>query len=114
MSGPGLAQMPPPEAAPPAAIERADVASYLDTLILVYIVLIFVRIVLSWIPRLPYNPVLGAVVTFVNDVTNPYLNLFRRFIPPLRFGGGGLDLSPIIAVFVLIIVGGIVTNLIRG
>ena len=96
------------------AVSRADVAQYVDTLVLVYLVLIFIRIIMSWIPRIPYNPVLNAVLTFVSDVTDPYLNLFRRVIPPLRMGPGALDLSPIVATFVLLIVGGIVSGIIRG
>ena len=51
-------------------------------------VLIFIRILLTWIPRIPYNPVLNAVIKFVTDVTDPYLNLFRRFLPPVRLGPG--------------------------
>lgn len=96
------------------AITRGDVADYVDTLVIVYLVLIFIRIIMSWIPRMPYNRYLNAVLTFVRDVTDPYLNIFRRVIPPLRMGGGGLDLSPIIATFVLLVVGGIVAGLIRG
>lgn len=93
---------------------REAVANYLNTLITVYIVLIFVRIVMSWFTRIPYNRVLEAVLGFVRDVTDPYLNLFRRFLPPVRVGPGALDLSPMVATFVLIIVGSIVTGLIRG
>ena len=96
------------------AITRGDVADYVDTLITVYVVLIFIRILISWIPRIPYNPVLRAVITFVSDVTDPYLNLFRRVIPPVRLGPGALDLSPIVAVFAHLIVGGLITALIRG
>ena len=90
------------------AITRNDIADYVDTLILVYLILIFVRIILTWIPRIPYNPVLNAVIKFVTDVTDPYLNLFRRILPPVRLGPAAMDLSPIIATFVLIIVGRIV------
>jgi len=96
------------------AVTRADVADYVQTLALVYLVLIFIRIILSWIPRIPYNRVLQAFLTFVSDVTDPYLNLFRRILPPVRMGPGALDLSPIVATFVLIIVSSIVSNLIRG
>lgn len=96
----------------PLAITRDDVAEYLGTLILVYVILIFIRIVASWVPRMPYNPVLRAVLGFVEDVTDPYLNLFRRFIPPLRVGPGALDLSPMVATFALIIVGNILVGLI--
>jgi YggT family protein len=94
------------------AITRDDVADYVDTLILVYLILIFIRIILTWIPRIPYNPVLSAVIKFVTDVTDPYLNLFRRILPPVRLGPGAIDLSPIVATFVLIIVRGILVNLI--
>ena len=96
------------------AITRADVADYINTLVLVYLVLIFIRIITSWIPRMPYNRYLAAFLKFVSDVTDPFLNLFRRILPPVRMGGAGLDLSPIVATFVLIIVGQIVVNLIQG
>jgi YggT family protein len=98
----------------PLAISRGDVADYVYTLLLVYFVLIFIRVVLSWVPRMPYNRALNAFVTFVHDTTDPYLNLFRRIIPPVRMGPGALDLSPIVAIFVLWIVGGIVVSVIRG
>ena len=96
------------------AITRGDVADYVNTLSLVYLVLIFIRILMSWIPRMPYNRYLSAFLKFVTDVTDPYLNLFRRILPPVRLGGAGLDLSPIVATFVLIIVSSIVVGLIRG
>ena len=96
------------------ALSRTDVADYLNTLLLVYLVLIFIRILMSWIPRMPYNRYLAAFLKFVSDVTDPYLNLFRRILPPVRMGGAGLDLSPIVATFVLIIVGQIVVGLIAG
>jgi len=99
---------------PLLALTRVDVGDYIDTLVIVYVVLIFINILLSWIPRIPYNRVLSAAIGFVKDVTDPYLNLFRRFLPPLKLGGGALDLSPIVATFVLLIVGGIVANLVRG
>ena len=96
------------------AVTRADVADYVQTLGVVYLVLIFIRVILSWIRRIPYNRWLMAVVKFVTDVTDPYLNLFRRVLPPVRMGPGALDLSPMVAMFVLIIVTSVVSNLIRG
>ena len=96
------------------AITRDDVADYVNTLVLVYLVLIFIRILTSWIPRMPYNRYLAAFLQFVTDVTDPYLNLFRRFLPPVRMGAGALDLSPIVATLVLIVVSSIVVGLIRG
>jgi YggT family protein len=95
------------------AVTRDDVADYINTLTLVYLVLIFIRIIMSWIPRMPYNRYLAAFLKFVSDVTDPYLNLFRRFLPPVRMGPGALDLSPIVATLVLIVVSGIVVGLIR-
>ena len=96
------------------AITRGDVAHYVSTLTLVYLVLIFIRIIMSWIPRMPYNRYLSAFLKFVTDVTDPYLNLFRRILRPVRIGPGALDLSPIVATFVLIIVSAIVESAIRG
>jgi YggT family protein len=96
------------------AVTRDDVADYVNTLVLVYLVLIFIRIIMSWIPRIPYNRFLAGFLKFVTDVTDPYLNLFRRILPPVRLGPGALDLSPIVATFVLILVGALVENLIRG
>jgi len=96
------------------ALTRVDVADYVNTLILIYIVLIFIRILMSWIPRMPYNRWLNMGLTFVTDVTDPYLNLFRRFIPPLRIGPGALDLSPMVAVIVLLILQSVIVGLIQG
>jgi YggT family protein len=96
-----------------AAIDRTDIANYVDALFLVYIILIFARILLSWIPRIPYNPVLSSVINFINEVTNPYLNIFRRILPPVGGGGFALDLSPIIATFVLIILRAIIVSAIQ-
>jgi YggT family protein len=95
-------------------MSRADVADYVGTLVLVYSILIFLRILLSWVPRIPYNRALSAAVAFVTDVVDPYLNLFRRILPPLKIGPGALDLSPIVGLIVLQVVGSIVVGLIRG
>jgi YggT family protein len=98
----------------PLAISRVDIGDYVETLMYVYVVLIFIRILMSWFQSIPYHPVLSAFLRFVDDVTSPYLNLFRRFIPLARLGPAAIDLSPIVATFVLLIVGGIVANIIRG
>lgn len=92
------------------ALTRVDVARYVETLIWIYTILIFVRILLSWVPRMPYNPALSVVVRFVEDVTDPYLALFRRIIPPL----GMIDISPIVALIALNLLGALVVNLIAG
>ena len=66
----------------------------------VYLLCVFAYILTSWIP-LPYNVWLNRVQRFLYDVVDPYLRLFRRFIPQLSLGGLGLDLSPIVAIIVL-------------
>ncbi len=98
----------------PLALTRGDVADYVAALFLVYIVLILIRVLISWIPRMPYSPTLRAVLDFITDTTDPYLNLFRRIIPPIGGGGFGLDLSPMIGIIVLIILRGVVVALIAG
>jgi YggT family protein len=98
----------------PLAITRGDIADYVAALFLIYIILIFIRVLMSWFTRIPYNRVLNAVLEFVRETTDPYLNLFRRFVPMVRIGPGALDLSPIVAIIVLMIVQTIVVGLIRG
>jgi YggT family protein len=95
------------------ALTRNQVADYVSALFWVYLILIFIRILLTWIPRIPYNPVLQGVIRFIHDVTDPYLRLFRRILPPVGGGGMAIDLSPIVAVFVLFILEAIVVGLIR-
>jgi YggT family protein len=98
----------------PLALTRDDVADYVSALFLVYIVLIFLNILSSWVPRMPYHPWLRAVLDFIGETTNPYLNLFRRFIPTIGGGGFAIDLSPIVGVIVLAVLQGIVVSLIAG
>ena len=98
----------------PLALDRGNVADYVSALFIVYVILIFARIVLSFIPRMPYRPWLRSVLDFITETTDPYLNFFRRFLP--TFGGGGfaLDLSPMIGLIVLFVAQAIVVGLIRG
>lgn len=95
------------------AIGRDDVANYVYTLALVFVVLIFIRVIMSFVPRVPYNRWLDAFLTFVTAVTDPILNPLRRVIPPVQLGGAALDLSPMIATFVLLLGAGILAELIR-
>jgi YggT family protein len=97
-----------------AAISRVDVADYVGTLITVYVVLIFIRILMSYFRSIPYYRALDVFLRFVTEVTDPWLNLFRRFIPPVRVGPAAIDLTPMIAVFVLYIIRTLVVRLIQG
>ena len=96
------------------ASTREDVASYVQTLVIVYVILIFIRVIMSYITRMPYNLTLDKVLTFVRDVTDPYLNLWRRILPMARIGPAAIDLSPMVGTIVLILVGNIVASLIAG
>ena len=92
------------------ATVRSDIADFLQALIGVYTLIILAYIVINLIfafgARPGYYRWLDAVLTFLRDVSEPYLQIFRRFIPPL----GPLDLSPILAILVLQIVGGILVG----
>lgn len=96
------------------AVTRGDVASYVSALFTVYIVLIFVRILISWVPRMPQNPALLAVVNFARQTTDPYLNIFRRILPPVGGGGLALDLSPMIGLILLLIGQSVIVGIISG
>lgn len=65
----------------------------------IYLILIFVRILLTWFPTIEW---MNQIQSFLSPITDPYLNVFRSFIPPI----GGLDLSPILAILVLQLVAG--------
>ena len=97
-----------------AALTRVDVANYVDALFTVYILIIFVYILINLLfsfgLRTPYSRWSDAVLNFLRDVVDPYLRIFRRFIPPI----GMFDLSPMVAIIVLYVVRTIVVNAIAG
>jgi uncharacterized protein YggT (Ycf19 family) len=86
----------------------SQLASFAKAFIWVYILLLFTYILTSWI-RLPYRPWLNRVQRFLYDVCDPYLRIFRRFLPPL----GPLDLSPMVGLVVLIIIQNVVVSLLE-
>jgi YggT family protein len=89
-----------------------QLADFVSALILVYTLCIVGWIVLSLVfslgVRVPYNRFVSAVMDFLRDVSNPFLNLFRRL--PLQIGP--LDLTPMVAIIVLQVGGGILVGLI--
>ena len=95
-------------------VGRGEVASYISALFIVYIILIFIRILLSWVPRMPLNPIIRAIVGFVHEVTDPYLNVFRRKLPPVGMGGMALDLRPMVGVIVLLVAQAVVVGIVSG
>lgn len=99
----------------PIAISRADIADFVSALFLVYLVLIFCNILMSWIPRIPYSATLRPVLDFIKDTTDPYLNIFRRLMNPIGGPGGlSIDLSPILGVILLIIAERIIVSAVLG
>lgn len=96
------------------AVTRNDFADYVGALFLVYTILVLLNVLISWVPRMPANRALRATFDFVKETTDPFLNVFRRVIPPVGGGGFAIDLSPMIAIVVLAIVGKIVVRLIEG
>ncbi len=69
-----------------------------------YSLLVIIRCLLTWIPSLDFST---QPFRTLSDVTDPYLNLFRGLIPPL----GGMDLSPMVAIFALQILGNVINSL---
>jgi YggT family protein len=96
-----------------AADVRTEIADFLSALLTVYIIVIIGWIVLSFLfsmgVRIPYSRWFNAIMDFLRDTAAPWLNIFRRL--PLRIGP--LDLSPIVAIIALQILGGIVIGLVR-
>lgn len=92
---------------------REQIADFLAALIGVYSIIIIAWVVASLVfslgARVPYSRPLNAVLDFLRDVTEPYLRLFRFL--PLRIGP--LDLTPIVAILALRILGGILVDLVR-
>jgi YggT family protein len=79
-----------------------SVAGFVQVFVTVYSLLILAYIITSWV-RLPYSPWLNRIQRFLYDVCDPYLRLFRRLIPPI----GPLDLTPMVAVIVLLVFRGL-------
>ena len=72
----------------------------LSTAVNIYLFVLFVRVLLTWLPNIDFsNPVLGGVAS----ITDPYLNMFRGVIPPI----GGIDLSAILAFIALRVLQGL-------
>lgn len=84
-----------------------DIVRIINNLFYLYYLLIILRIFMTWIPSIDWHQ---QPVKFVRDVTDAYLDIFRKIIPPI----GGLDFSPIIALIVLQIIQIVVTNLISS
>jgi uncharacterized protein YggT (Ycf19 family) len=97
------------------ASARTQIADYLSTLIYVYTLLIVLFIVTQLLfsvgVRPSYSRTLDTVVGFLREICEPFLRMFRRIVPQV----GGIDFSPILAIFTLQILNSlIVQGLIHG
>lgn len=62
----------------------------------IYTFIIFVYVILSWIPT--KAGILAQIDDVLAKICDPYLDIFKRFIPPI---GGMVDISPIVAIIAL-------------
>jgi len=70
------------------------IATLMDMVLWLAMWLIIIRALISWVSPDPYNP----IVRFIEQATDPILRPIQRALPPM----GGLDLSPIIAIFAIL------------
>jgi YggT family protein len=98
----------------PLASIRGDVGNYVDVLAYLYTLVIILYVLsslmLSLGVRIPYNRATNAVLTFLRQVCEPYLRIFRRILPSF----GGLDFSPIVGIIIVRLAGSLLSRVIRG
>ncbi|CFX57476.1 Uncharacterised protein family Ycf19 [Syntrophomonas zehnderi OL-4] len=80
--------------------------SIVNTIFLVYIYIVIARVLLSWVPHDPSQP----VFRFIYEITDPVMAPFSKLIPPI----GGIDFSPIFVIFVIEIVRRVIISLLLG
>jgi YggT family protein len=97
-----------------ATFDGNSVASFLIALCEVYLGLIFlyilITVALNFGLRPPYSRWFDGFMKFLREICDPYLGLFRRFIPPM----GMIDLSPMIAIITLVIVEQVLVSILGG
>jgi uncharacterized protein YggT (Ycf19 family) len=96
------------------ALTRVDIGNYVAALFEVYILLIFIYILANMLftlgVRPPYSRYTDMVLGFLRDVSEPYLRLYRKLLPPV----GGFDFTPMIAIIVLVIASRVLSSAISG
>lgn len=68
---------------------------WIMTIVHYYTYVLIARILMSWVPDVERTK-FGEILV---KITEPYLGIFRRFIPSIPLGGAYLDVSPIVAIF---------------
>jgi YggT family protein len=92
------------------ATARSEIADFVSALFFVYTLILVAWIVVSLVLSLgltpPYNRAVRGTMDFLHDTSEPFLRVFRR----LGLQIGPLDLSPIVALLLLRIVGGLIVS----
>lgn len=83
--------------------------SIINALFMLFYILLFASIIISWVRPSPYHPVWGPIIRVVNGVTEPVLNPVRRLLPAM----GGLDFSPMVVLLLARLLQGVLINLVR-
>mgnify|MGYP000559514789 CR=1 FL=1 len=73
----------------------------LSNFLQIYSLLLIIRILLTWFPTVDW---MNQLAGFLSPITDPYLDIFRSFIPPI----GGMDFSPMLAILVIQILSGLI------
>ena len=96
------------------ASARTEIADFLGALLGVYTICIVAYVVMQLVfslgARIPYSRWSRAIMDFLSEVSEPFLRIFRR----LGLQIGPLDLSPMVAIIGLQVVGGLLVGVIRG
>ncbi|MEI2701942.1 MAG: YggT family protein [Baekduia sp.] len=96
------------------ATVRGRIADFVVALTVIYSLLILVQVLISMYQsiggRIPYSRPMRAAIDFVESLTEPLLGRLRRVIPPI----GPLDLSPLVALIGVGLVGNLIAALIAG
>ncbi len=95
-------------------MDNHDVAEFLFYLMTSFLVVIFVYILSSWLPRRPVTGPFKVILDFCEQTAEPYIGIFRRVIRPVGGGQFQLDLSPMVATIVLLVVGNIIIGAVEN
>ena len=85
-------------------------ANAINIIFRAYTILIFARVIFSWIRVDPYHPTWGPILRFIYQATEPIMQPIRNILPSM----GGLDFTPIIGLIVLDLLRGVIINILLG
>lgn len=86
------------------------IANAVDLIFRAYTILIFARVIFSWIRVDPYHPFWGPILRFVFQATEPLIQPVRRLLPSM----GGLDFTPLILLIGLDLIRSLIVGILRG